>query len=373
MDARAAQIPVRRPDHGVDAVPQLAGLAGVLIGDQPTPARPRVVDGGEAGRGHQLRDVGHPFAAPRALLLLGELLALADVGEDVPGVLGHHARELTAGTAREAAVGWIRGVAGDAGQRERRAVEPVGVPAAVRHVDRAIRHRFVEVGPVQRAVDHLRVVEHEAPHPPAGRRVEGLAPQGGLDLADRPQVRVHAVELVHAAGVRVGVDEPRRDGHAPGVDHLGVRTDEVPDVVGAAHGDEPASADRERLRAGLCVVDGVDPRVDHRQIRPERFARRLLRRRDRQPGRAGPAGQHRAEVQKLLACIGGHRSPRVAKAASSPWQEPAAFERRCIPPWTTLLLGRNMPNMLPRRALPRGRLTALGATRGFTSGCWRRY
>ena len=27
----------------------------------------------------------------------------------------------------------------------------------------------------------------------------------------------------------------------------------------------------------------------------------------------------------------------------------------------------NMPDMLPRRALPRGRLAALGATRGFTT------
>ena len=30
----------------------------------------------------------------------------------------------------------------------------------------------------------------------------------------------------------------------------------------------------------------------------------------------------------------------------------------------------NMPNMLPRRALPSGRLAALGATRGSTTGCW---
>ena len=299
-------------------MPQLPRLAGVLVGEQPAAARPRVVDGGEADRGHQPRDVDHPFAGARAKLVLGEILALADVGEDVAGVLGHHAREPAVGVAREPPVGRVRGVAGDAGQRERRAVEPVGVPAAVRHVHRVAGHRFVQVGPVQRAVHHLRIIEHEAPHPPAGRRVEGLAPQRGLDLGDRPQVRVHAVQLVHAARMRVGVDEARRDRHPRGVDHLGVRTDEVPHVVGAAHGDEPVPPDRERLGAGQGVVDGMHAGVDHGQIRPERLARGLLRRRDRQPGGTGPAGQHGAQAQKLFACIGRHRFSPERPAAADP-------------------------------------------------------
>ena len=222
VDACVAQMLVRTADHGVDAMPQRPCLAGVLVGGQPAAARPRVVNGGEPGRGHQPRDVRHSLAGARALLLLGELLALADVGEDVPGVLRDHAREPAVGVASEPPVGRIRRVAGDAGQCERGAVEPVGVPAAVRHVHRMVGHRRVEVGPVQRAVDDLRVVEHEAPHPPPGRRVEGLAPQRGLDLGHRPQVGVHAVELVHAARMGVGVDEPRRDGHAGGVDHLGL-------------------------------------------------------------------------------------------------------------------------------------------------------
>ena len=47
---------------------------------------------------------------------------------------------------------------------------------------------------------------------------------------------------------------------------------------------------------------------------------------------------------------------------------PAAFERRCIPP-DCVAPRSNMPNILPRRALSGGHLAALGATRGFTTGC----
>ena len=50
---------------------------------------------------------------------------------------------------------------------------------------------------------------------------------------------------------------------------------------------------------------------------------------------------------------------------------PAAFERRCIPP-DCVAPRSNMPNILPRRALSGGRLAALGATRGFTTGCYAR-
>ncbi len=36
-------------------------------------------------------------------------------------------------------------------------------------------HRLLKIEwDAERAVDDLRIVEHEAPHPPAGRRVEGL-------------------------------------------------------------------------------------------------------------------------------------------------------------------------------------------------------
>ena len=54
---------------------------------------------------------------------------------------------------------------------------------------------------------------------------------------------------------------------------------------------------------------------------------------------------------------------------NSPWRKsPAAFKRRCIPP-ECVVRGLHMPNMRPPHALSGGRLAALGATRGFTTGC----
>ena len=53
-------------------------------------------------------------------------------------------------------------------------------------------------------------------------------------------------------------------------------------------------------------------------------------------------------------------------------KSPAAFDRPCIPPelrCSGIVPGAHMSNMLPRHALPGGRLTGLGATRGFTTDC----
>ena len=48
---------------------------------------------------------------------------------------------------------------------------------------------------------------------------------------------------------------------------------------------------------------------------------------------------------------------------------PAAFERRCIPP-DGVVRRLHIPNMRPPHALSGGRLAALGATRGSTTGCY---
>ena len=48
---------------------------------------------------------------------------------------------------------------------------------------------------------------------------------------------------------------------------------------------------------------------------------------------------------------------------------PAAFERRCIPP-DCVVRRLHMPNMRPPHALSGGRLAALDATRGSTTGCY---
>ena len=48
-------------------------------------------------------------------------------------------------------------------------------------------------------------------------------------------------------------------------------------------------------------------------------------------------------------------------------ENPAAFDRRCIPPGCVASRS-NTTGILPRRALPAGRITALGATRDFHHG-----
>ena len=50
-------------------------------------------------------------------------------------------------------------------------------------------------------------------------------------------------------------------------------------------------------------------------------------------------------------------------------ESPAAFEPRCIPP-DCVVRRLHMPNMRPPHALSGGRLAALGATRGFATGCY---
>ena len=78
----------------------------------------------------------------------------------------------------------------------------------------------------------------------------------------------------------------------------------------------------------------------------------------------------RACIIKRRHCRATTPGPSCAPAApSSPWQKPRCIRAAMHPAWTALLLGRILPDMLPRRALPRGRLAALGATRGFTTGC----
>ena len=65
---------------------------------------------------------------------------------------------------------------------------------------------------------------------------------------------------------------------------------------------------------------------------------------------------------------------QTAGPPTAAWQPvakvPAAFERRCIPP-DCVVRRLHMPNMRPPHALSGGRLAALGATRGFTTGCLR--
>ena len=77
-----------------------------------------------------------------------------------------------------------------------------------------------------------------------------------------------------------------------------------------------------------------------------------------------PAVPISENARPCLAEVGKSISITVLTA---PWQKvPAAFERPCTPAGGAALS--TMPDMLRRRALPAGRLAALGATRGFATG-----
>ena len=78
----------------------------------------------------------------------------------------------------------------------------------------------------------------------------------------------------------------------------------------------------------------------------------------------GPAG-------KPFICIHvSRRSGPLAPASMRPWQKAPLHSSGDASRVDGVAPRSNMPNMLPRRALPRGRLAALGATRGFTTGSY---
>ena len=79
------------------------------------------------------------------------------------------------------------------------------------------------------------------------------------------------------------------------------------------------------------------------------------------------------DTNVLVRLIVRDDADQVARAEAFVVQQPvakvpAAFERRCIPP-DCVVRRLHMPNMRPPHALSGGRLAALGATRGFTTGC----
>ena len=82
----------------------------------------------------------------------------------------------------------------------------------------------------------------------------------------------------------------------------------------------------------------------------------------------GETGCHEGNYS-MTSMLAGAAWKRPAACASSPWQKAPlhstghASRLSCVVPRSHML------NMLPRHALSAGRLTGLGATRGFTTGC----
>ena len=247
-------------------------------------------------------------------LVVTQLVPPADALEDPPCVLGHPAVQVAVGIPVESPVVRVGGVTRDTGQLERLAVVPVGVTTAMRDVHRMVGHCLIQMRPVERAVRHLGVVEHEATDPVAGRRVSRLRAERSLDLGHGRQVDIDAIELVHAARMAVGIDEARRDRHPFGIDHLGARPDDVANVVAGSDSDEPAVLHREGLGLWHFVVNRVDTAVDERKIRLAWVVRaRFLGFGGALPGARGTAGEQGAQPEELFTSVGGHRTSFAAR------------------------------------------------------------
>ena len=296
---------------------QLAVLAAVLVGQDVLGRRPGVVDRREPARIEQLRHVPHAVARAGALLLRREGLALANAIEDVARVLGDLAGQLAV-RLEEPAVRGVGRVGGDAGKFERLAVVPGGVAAAVADRDRMLGRCLVQIFPVQRPIE-LRIVEHEAGDPEARRGRLRLLLDRRLNLAHGPQVRVDAVQFLHAARVAVRVDEAGGDDHALRVDDRRARGREVRHVARRSDRDEAAVLDRKRLGTRRRGVAREHARVNddeigfadgHLCVRAQRECRLLERRHatsaTRPSSECESAGERRAEAEKLAACIPGH-------------------------------------------------------------------
>ena len=253
------------PHHHVDPETHLSRVIGVLVGDDIVHPRGAFVNRGQPRRRHSLGDEldtrltlgacasGRPYVIEQVVRGLGDLSRQPTTFFiDVPS-------------------GRVRGVDGDARDLEGSRVVPVNVSPTMGHEHGSVGHRVVQVVDIDlAALANLRVVILEAEHPRLIRRLRGLFAQGVLDLRDGPDVQIGAHELSDTAarGMDVAVDEPRCHRHPLGVDDLGARRYEIPDVVAAPDRDEPIAMDRERLGSGLIVVDGENATVEEYEIRP---------------------------------------------------------------------------------------------------------
>ena len=292
-------------------MPQLAVVAHVLVSDDVLARRIRVVHRRQAHRDEELRHVPHPGPRAVALLGIGERFTAADLLEHPAGVLGDAAGQLTSGVAEKPAVRRVGGFARQRRQRERLAVVPGRMSAAVIDDDGVVARRVVEVLLREGPID-LRIVEHEPADPEAGRRRRRLLPDRRLDFGDRSKVAVHAVQLVDPARMRVRIDESRRDGHLAGIEHRRPPGRQVPDIAGGADGDEPAVLHRKRVRPGLRRIHRQHVGVHDNEIRfvGSRSGLSRQRRFERQPWEGERASEGGSKAEKLSARVFRHRAPR---------------------------------------------------------------
>ncbi len=187
-----------------------------------------------------------------ARLVRGIARPLADLEEHVARTVGHPAVEIAVRIAIESPGTRIGRVSGDAGEFERLAVVIRGVAAAVADGDRVLFRHLIEVVDVERAlVLHLGVVEEESLDPKSGGRLARSCAELVDDAGDGDELDLvwiadeDVIEQDRAGRVIVRIDEAGHDRHLFGVEALSLLADERLDVLGAAHGDEPAGLDGE--------------------------------------------------------------------------------------------------------------------------------
>jgi hypothetical protein len=216
-----------------------------------------VVRAGEADAGHPLqRLIQH-----RAAFLLGRLRQ--DFFHQPLGGIDQHAGRVAVGVAHDLAAGRIRGLVGDAGQRQRAGVGPAGVAVDALEPGRAIGDDAVEFLRGREAAQLPVLLVPAAPAHPRAARVRarvGLDPLQGLRQrggAGQVELGQHLAQAEHVA---VGVDQAGQHGAAMHVDVARVRRLAC-HVPGRADRHDPA-----------LVIEGQRSELDHVAFRVERVA-----------------------------------------------------------------------------------------------------
>ena len=139
--------------------------------------------------------------------------------------------------------------------------------------DWVVTRDLVEVMNVERAfVLYFCVVKEEALDPGTCGRFARPRPQLVDDAGNGHELDLvgiaddDLVEQNRTGRVIVGIDESGHDCHLLGIKDLRSRADERPDILGTAHGDEPAGPDGESLRPRHKGIDRVDLGVEHDEI-----------------------------------------------------------------------------------------------------------
>ena len=221
------------------------------------------MEGGEASLRHQLRD-----QLDAGLPVVVGVGAGDQSRDDVVGALRDEAGEFAVFAVELAALG-VGGLGGHLRQRERARIVDAGVAAPVADYRRVVRHRLVQVEPVEGpAFGELGVVVLEAADPLAGWRLAGAGRHALLDLGDAAHVDVDVLEFAHSGARRVGVrvDEAGGDDGVAVVEDLGPLTAQGFDVGPGADGHEAPILHREGFGGGNVVVHGVDEAAVHDEV-----------------------------------------------------------------------------------------------------------